>query len=87
MNRDAADFDDSSAPAERPLVSAAFAQFERLAARARIAPPDALHSFSVPGYRILGEIHRGGQGVVYQAIQESTRRKLAIISWPARCGT
>ncbi len=35
-----------------------------------------LESFA--GYRLLREIHRGGQGVVYQAIQESTRRKVAL---------
>jgi len=33
---------------------------------------------SIPGYRIQREIHRGGQGVVYQAIQESTRRTVAV---------
>lgn len=31
-----------------------------------------------PGYEVLREIHRGGQGVVYQAIQKTTRRKVAI---------
>ncbi len=36
-------------------------------------PPD-----SFTGYKILRELHRGGQGVVYQAIQESTQRKVAI---------
>ena len=36
-------------------------------------PPD-----SFTGYKIIREIHRGGQGVVYQAIQESTRCKVAI---------
>ncbi|MCK4341281.1 MAG: protein kinase [Phycisphaerae bacterium] len=36
-------------------------------------PPD-----SFAGYKILKEIHRGGQGVVYQALQKSTKRKVAI---------
>ncbi|UCF34759.1 MAG: protein kinase [Phycisphaerales bacterium] len=36
-------------------------------------PPD-----SFPGYTIVREIHRGGQGVVYQAIQKSTKRKVAL---------
>lgn len=32
----------------------------------------------IPGYRILRELHRGGQGVVYLAVQEGTRREVAI---------
>jgi len=32
----------------------------------------------VPGYRIEGEIQRGGQGVVYRAVQETTRRPVAL---------
>jgi len=35
--------------------------------------PDA-----VPGYKLLRELHRGGQGIVYLAEQESTRRRVAI---------
>src|SRR5262249_47081236 len=31
-----------------------------------------------PGYELLRELSRGGQGVVYQAIQRSTKRKVAI---------
>ncbi len=31
-----------------------------------------------PGYEILREIHRGGQGVVFQAMQLTTKRKVAI---------
>jgi tetratricopeptide (TPR) repeat protein/predicted Ser/Thr protein kinase len=38
-----------------------------------LPPPD-----SIPGYDILREIHRGGQGVVYQAIQRATKRKVAV---------
>lgn len=33
---------------------------------------------SIPGYEIIRELHRGGQGVVYLAIQQSARRKVAI---------
>lgn len=36
------------------------------------APP------SIPGYQILSEVHRGGQGVVYLAFQESTQRRVAL---------
>jgi tetratricopeptide (TPR) repeat protein len=36
-------------------------------------PPDSL-----AGYEVLKEIHRGGQGVVYEALQKSTRRKVAL---------
>ena len=35
-------------------------------------------SDAFPGFRITREIHRGGQGVVYQAIQLATKRKVAL---------
>jgi len=35
-------------------------------------------SDAFPGYKILREIHGGGQGVVYQALQESTGQKVAL---------
>lgn len=34
--------------------------------------------FAIPGYRIDQEVHRGGQGVVFRAFQESTGRDVAI---------
>ncbi len=67
-----------SLPAERALVDAAFAQFERLTSGTRNGAAQLSQAVAIPGFRILGEIHRGGQGVVYQALQESTRRKVAI---------
>ncbi len=33
---------------------------------------------AIPGYRILKELHRGGHGVVYQAVQLNTKRKVAL---------
>lgn len=33
---------------------------------------------SIPGYDVLREIHAGGQGIVYQAVQLSTKRRVAI---------
>ncbi|GMV70468.1 MAG: hypothetical protein AMXMBFR77_03070 [Phycisphaerales bacterium] len=38
-----------------------------------LPPPDFF-----PGYIVVREIHRGGQGVVYQAIHKGTKRKVAI---------
>ncbi len=32
----------------------------------------------IPGYRLDGEVHRGGQGVVFKALQLSTKRTVAI---------
>ena len=32
----------------------------------------------IPGYRIINELHRGGQGTVFLAEQTSTRRKCAV---------
>ncbi len=32
----------------------------------------------VPGYTILGEVARGGQGVILRAVQEATKRKVAV---------
>lgn len=35
-----------------------------------------LHTF--PGYKLIRELSHGGQGIVYEAIQQSTKRKVAL---------
>jgi tetratricopeptide (TPR) repeat protein/tRNA A-37 threonylcarbamoyl transferase component Bud32 len=74
---------DDAPQSERPpstdddLIAAAL-----LAAQARsdgtppepdLPPPDYF-----PGYVVAREIHRGGQGIVYQAVHKGTKRKVAI---------
>src|SRR3990172_5986165 len=78
MDGDSEKLANRSEAVERPLIDSAWAQFETLAARYKPSLTDVRRSFAIPGYRVLGEIHRGGQGVVYQAMQESTHRKVAI---------
>jgi len=48
------------------------------AASAGVALLDSPAPVTIPGYQLLREVHRGGQGVVYEAIQQSTRRRVAI---------
>jgi serine/threonine protein kinase len=67
----------------REQVEAARLRRERMIAAGELptVKADACVSLPIkdfPGYTLLREIHRGGQGVVYQALQESTHRKVAI---------
>lgn len=41
-------------------------------------PADGFPDGAIEGYDLLDELHRGGQGVVYRAIQRSTNRTVAI---------
>lgn len=50
---------------------AALFQELRRAARARTRP-------AIPGYRLEAELSRGGQGVVWRAVQEATQRVVAL---------
>jgi len=38
----------------------------------------ALRGAVIEGYELIRELHRGGQGVVYEAFQQSMKRKVAI---------
>ncbi|MFQ5425405.1 MAG: hypothetical protein ACE5F9_15680, partial [Phycisphaerae bacterium] len=42
------------------------------------AAPGGLPPDRIPGYQIIRKIHGGGQGVVYEAVQIATQRKVAI---------
>src|SRR5262245_31573241 len=43
-----------------------------------LSSPPRADPVEIPGYDIAREIHRGGQGIVYQAVQRSTKRAVAI---------
>lgn len=42
------------------------------------AEAPALEELHIEGYKLIKEIHRGGQGVVYQAVQLGTKRRVAL---------
>ncbi len=47
-------------------------------ANAHVAAPDHATGEAPPGYEIIDEIHRGGQGVVFRATQLTTKRTVAL---------
>jgi serine/threonine protein kinase len=77
---------------QRQLIRSAQAQLAGVEPAVSIHPPptsrsstdgsdpvfDSSMADSFTGYHIQREIHRGGQGVVYQALQRSTNRRVAI---------
>lgn len=57
---------------EAPSFSTGDAAFLNVAVTNAFGPHD------LPGYQIIREIHRGGQGVVYHGVQLATKRDVAI---------
>jgi serine/threonine protein kinase len=41
-------------------------------------PAESFAGVRFPGYDVVGELHRGGQGVVFHAVQHFTKRQVAI---------
>ncbi len=89
MDQDALDDQPAAHQRRRVQIAAARCQAEALddagtasiqnVIEVRCAPEEApALPLRLEGYEVLREIHRGGQGAVYQAIQLSTRRKVAI---------
>jgi len=67
------------------LIASARQDAERIESESRLGAGrptglavDPFESAPPPGYRILAEIHRGAQGIVYRAEHERTRRQVAI---------
>ena len=66
-----------SSAREHALIAAAREQAAELGTS--MTPQEGLPAAdSFPNYQLIREIHRGGQGVVYLAIQKTTKRKVAI---------
>lgn len=69
----------SGGSSEKNLIAAARAAAKRPSGPRAMGVGSSLPRADLfPGYRITKEIHRGGQGVVYQAVQTATKRKVAI---------
>lgn len=62
---------------ERRFIEAARHDAEGLH-RNQPAKPSLLNEGALPGYDVVRELSRGGQGAVYEAFQRCTKRKVAI---------
>ncbi|MCG3126480.1 MAG: Serine/threonine-protein kinase PknD [Phycisphaerae bacterium] len=68
---------------ELELIAAARRDAEQVWREAAALPDDGWPTADacsppIAGYRLVGELHRGAQGVVYRAVQEITERTVAI---------
>ena len=76
------DTDDDRAMIDRARVQAQACKLRRQSSlENRMGGDEArLDAFTdvIPGYQLIEEVHRGGQGVVFRGVQLSTERSVAI---------
>jgi serine/threonine protein kinase len=68
----------SGSDRERALIAGAILQAQPRSGSGSFFSQETIPADTFPGYEIIKEIHRGGQGIVYQAIQKATKRKVAV---------
>ena len=61
-----------------PLATASLPEFSNPTVTAVSRPVWRPTEVSIPGYEIIRELHRGGQGIVYEAVQLSANRTVAV---------
>ncbi|MBX3365090.1 MAG: serine/threonine protein kinase [Phycisphaeraceae bacterium] len=63
---------------ERDLIAAAFDQFDATPDPQTFPGETLPPPGTFPGYDLIKEIHRGGQGTVFMAVQRATKRRVAL---------
>jgi serine/threonine protein kinase len=78
MSKQPGPSDERNDPTNATLIESARRDVEAIEDPSPSAVAPAVSAASFKGYQVLQELHRGGQGVVYHAIERATQREVAI---------